>query len=135
MRLYMYVHVLYMYMYVYVTVLVHRWYMNPKALEVVDMSEFDIEAGDLVVPIVDVAEVRRLQEGFGGWVDSMKPVHTTRTHVDISQCDDVAILSAFLVSWEERAREEGGLRSSGRRHQRIQFLLEQEVSPTRSQVT
>ena len=92
--------------------------MNPKALEVVDMSEFDIEAGDLVVPIVDVAEVRRLQEGFGGWVDAMKPVHTTRT-LSFSQCDDVAFLSAFLVSWEERAREEGGLRSSGRRHQRI----------------
>ena len=48
--------------------------MNPKALEKIDMSEFEIEAGDLVVPIVDVNEVKRLQDGHGGWIDAMKLV-------------------------------------------------------------
>ena len=38
------------------------------------MSEFEIEAGDLVVPIVDVNEVKRLQDGHGGWIDAMKLV-------------------------------------------------------------
>ena len=50
--------------------------MNPLALEKVDMSDYEIEAGDLVVPINDVDEVKRLQEGHGGWIDPMKQVST-----------------------------------------------------------
>ena len=50
--------------------------MNPRALEVVDMSEFEIEAGDLVVPVADIDEVKKLQEGHGGWIEAMKEVIT-----------------------------------------------------------
>ena len=58
--------------------------MNPDVLQLVDTSQFEIEAGDLVLVHEDKEKVKRLQNGHGEWVEDMAEVITRHACYDNS---------------------------------------------------